>query len=201
MAFALDHVWIATAERDVALAALSAVTGRPVLDGWTPGGEVRSRGVRFGNGAFLDVHGEASGFGASLLLRGSLDAAEALAAAHGWSVVRAPREDAPEAYRPPWSILAFRRRQGALSHLAVIAYEAEVTQAGAEYAVPLYTPAPGVGPTLSRVWVGGDGAEALAAFGCPGLEVGETDGVSRIEIAGAAGPAIRIGEVEVVFAP
>lgn len=64
----------------MALSRLAAATGLAVQDGWSPGGRVRSRGVRFANGPFLDVHGPESGEGALVLLRGRIAEAETLAA-------------------------------------------------------------------------------------------------------------------------
>ncbi|MCR5877447.1 hypothetical protein [Phenylobacterium sp. J367] len=199
MAFALDHVWIATADRDAVLDRLSRITGLPVLDAWAPAGVVQSRGVRFANGPFLDVHGAESGAGAVVLLRGGIAEAEELAAQHGWAVKAQRREDAPADRRPPWSLLFFRRGQGALSGIAIIEYEIDPQgYALAEYDQPLLflDSAPSDGPRLARVTVGGGGD--LAALGCPGLAAAEGQGV-HLEIAGARGPPIRLGHVEATF--
>ena len=171
-----------------------------MLDAWAPGGVVRARGVRFANGPFLDIHSAESGSGALVLLSGPLAEAEALAERQGWRAVARRREDAPVEARPPWSILAFRRGQGALSHLAVIDYE--VDPAGyllAEYDQPLLARAatPAHGPRLTRVEVGPP--TDLADLACPELALVEAEGVTRIVIAGIAADPLRIGPVEVVF--
>jgi hypothetical protein len=198
--FSLDHVWIAAANRDAALEQLSAATGLPVQDAWAPGGVVRSRGVRFANGPFLDVHSEESGSGAMVLLRGALAEAEALAAERGWAVKASRREEVPADRRPPWSLLFFRRGQGALSRLAVIDYVADPRGYPVrEYDQPLLhlDSAPAGGPRLTGVAVGGGGD--LAAFGCCELSVAGADGAVRLEVRGADAPSISVGPVEVRF--
>lgn len=201
MGFVLDHVWIVAPDRDVALSRLSAATGLAVQDGWSPGGRVRSRGVRFANGPFLDVHGSESGEGALVLLRGRIAEAETLAAARGWAAKTLRRPLASAEARPPWSMLMFRRGQGALSQVAVIEYEADPRgYAVAEYAGPLLwlDSAPAAGPSLARVQVGGAGG-TLAALDCPGLSAGGDEGSVRIELTGADAASLRIGPVEVAF--
>jgi hypothetical protein len=202
MSHAVDHVWVPAPGAASGLERLSGATGLPVLDGWSPDGEAKAHGLRFAGGAFLDAHDFAWRHGASVLLRGSLAEAEALATAQGWVAMPGRREHAPVEHRPVWSILAFPPRQGVVSRLAVIAYEADPSEAAAEYQVPLYTaPAPVEGPRLGRVWVGGENVEALGLFGCSQLVAGEGDGVERIEILGVEAPSLQLGPVEVVFAP
>lgn len=173
-----------------------------MLDAWAPGGVVRARGVRFANGPFLDIHSQESGRGALALLSGPLVEAEALAERQGWRAVAHRRDGAPADSRPPWSILAFRRGQGALSHLAVIDYEVDPKGYPlAEYDQPLLPlgSEPVAGPRLARVEIGPP--TDLADLACPGLELTAAEGVTRMVIQGAEAEPFRIGPVEVVFEP
>jgi hypothetical protein len=156
--------------------------------------------VRFANGPFLDIHSAESGRGVIVILEGPLEEAERLAAGQGWRAVAHRRDDAPAEARPPWSILAFRRGQGALSHLAVIDYEVDpVGYPLAEYDQPLLarSTAPTEGPRLARIEVGPQ--TGLADLACPELVLVDAEGVSRIVISGVTAPPLRIGPVEVVF--
>lgn len=121
--FVIDHVAIWTPERDVVLAALSAATGLPILDGFAPAGRATARGVAFADGVFLDVHLAPTAGGPLLGLRGPIAAAETLAAEHGWKVKVIPRQAHPDA--EPWTVAAFRKGQGLLSQIFVIAYSDE----------------------------------------------------------------------------
>ena len=149
---------LGTFRRDHVVEQAAAAAGLPILDGYSPAGAVVARGVRFANGVFVEAHQapspDPSGPPPLLGLSGSVDAAEALAERHGWrvSVQRRPEDLAVPA--EPWSILSFRRRQGALSSLFVIDYVAGAT-AAPDFAGPLYIVAstPDRGPRLQRVWL------------------------------------------------
>jgi hypothetical protein len=163
---------------------------------------VRSRGVRFSNGPFLDIHSRESGQGAVALLRGGLAEAEGLSAREGWRAIVHRRSEAPADARPPWSILAFRRGQGALSHLAVIDYEADPRgYAVSEYTGPLLAlnSGPRTGPRLARVEIGP--MADLRPLRCPEIVGGQAEGVTRIEISGVAAESFCIGPVVVAFLP
>ncbi len=168
---ALDHVVIRTPDPDVLLARVSDITGLPVLRGWTPGGHVHSRGVRFGNGPFLDVFADPTSPPRLLGLAGDVAAAEREAERAGWGVK--VRRDAPvePPYEPePWSVLMFRKGQAALSGLFVIDYDrGHPSWATQEFSGELLKPEladPGAA-RLARVWIAADAAmdDALPALG------------------------------------
>jgi hypothetical protein len=207
LGFRLDHVWLAVPDREEVCTALAAATGLPVLDAWIPGGVVRSRGVRFANGPFLDIHDAESADGrpdapAKALLVGTIAGTEALAAQHGWACVVQRRQDAPEESRSPWSLVFFRRRQGVLSHLAVIDYEIDPKDSPvAEYATPLLAldSAPRDGAVLRRAWIGRAPVETeatdLAALGY--VPAGRIDGPSGPgELYRGEGPEIALCDGE-----
>jgi len=158
VAFSVDHVWIVAAEGEELAAAFAAATGLPMLVGWSPDGFTRSRGVRFANGPFLDIHdGPADAARPALLIGGRLAEAERLAATHGWRLKLNRRADAPSGEAAPWSMGFFRRDQGVLSHLGLIDYEIDPAGCGEpEYAVPLFAlnSAPTAGARLEAVWLG-----------------------------------------------
>ena len=208
--FRLDHVWVTAEDRDEACVRLSQLTGLPILDGWAPDGLVRSRGVRFGNGPFLDVHTPDSGEGpAAALLSGSLAEAEALAAREGWSCVADRAELAPAAVRPPWSLLMFKRGQGVLTHLGVIDYAADPKDWPVRpYAGKLFEfqSRRSAGARLDRVWIGPGGAVAerqLETLGLPSSDpevalTAEATGVVRLEVSGGvAAGIVRVGPLQV----
>jgi hypothetical protein len=188
--FEIDHVVIWTTDRDPALAALSAATGLPVLDGYAPEGRLQAKGVRFANGPFLDVH-QAPGHGPVFVgLGGSVADAEALAARQGWRVRAGAGPD------EPWDMLSFRKDQGLLSQLFVLDYRLEQVTGSPAFNRGLYHLSPAGGPPLSRVWIAaGDAARAgrdLAAMGF-------TDGGEvRSMVAPFAGRLYRGGRADVV---
>ena len=222
MGFPLDHVWLAAADRDAACARVAAATGLAVQDAWIPDGVVRSRGVRFAGGVFLDVHDLDAAGGrpdapATALLRGSIAQAEAAAVRRGWATVLQRAGDAPAEARPPWSILLFRRGQGVISHLAVIEYEIDPKDSPVpQFATPLLAldSAPASGPSVRRAWIGRtptpDEAADLDALGYApagpawrtegGPELGLCDGagVVRLEADGAAAARVTVGPVTLV---
>lgn len=174
--FAIDHVVVWTADRDAALAALSAATGLPVLEGYAPEGRLQAKGVRFANGPFLDVH-EAPGQGPVFMgLGGSVAAAEALAARQGWRVRVGAGPD------EPWDMLSFRKDQGLLSQLFVLDYRLEQVTGSAAFNRGLYHLPPAGGPPLSRVWIA---AADVARAGRDLAALGFTDGG---EVRSAAAP-------------
>lgn len=162
---ALDHLAIWTSHRDRLATRLSALTGFPVLDGYAPGGRIEARGVRLASGAFLDLHEqdrEAPG-AVFLGLRGSVDAAERLAADQGWGVRVGRWREASDG--SPWSMLTFRRGHGVLNRLFVIEYALEPEAwASPVFNQPLYRSelAPRAGAALRRVWLA---AADMAAAG------------------------------------
>ena len=170
--FRVDHLVIRTPGRDALVKKVAALTGRQVLDGYRPGGEVTSRGVRFANGPFLDVFGEDAGAPA-LILQGPIAAMEALAAARDWAY-RSHRREAisnPDEDQP-WSMLMFRRGQGLLTQISLIEYAKDPGPwALPAFAGPLYPPntPPDQGVRLRRVWLGaldtGRAAADLMALG------------------------------------
>lgn len=191
--FQADHVVVWTPDRDAVLAALSAATGLPILDGYAPKGGVQARGVRFANGPFLDVH-EAPEHGPVLLgLGGRLADAEALAERQGWRARVGAGQD------EPWDILSFRRGQGVLSHLFIIDYRLDQVLARPVFNRGLYHLPPSGGPPLSRVWIAAADAEAasrdLSALGF--VAAGEV----RSKLAPFAGRLLRGARGDVVVCP
>jgi hypothetical protein len=211
-ACALDHVVIRTSDPDALLARVSDLTGLPILRGWTPGGEVHSRGVRFANGPFLDVFAAPEPAPVLLGLAGSVEAAEGEAARRGWRVkVRRDAPVEPSLEPEPWSILMFRKRQGALSGMFVIDYDrAHPSWATQEFSGELLEPQPVQrdGPRLARVWMAadpsadaelpalgllsaGDPFEGCRPFRAPQTDVvlcepvGELASVVRLDVEGA----------------
>lgn len=145
--FAIDHVVVWTADRDAALAALSAATGLPILEGYAPQGRVQARGVRFANGPFLDVH-EAPGHGPVFMgLGGRVADAETLAAREGW------RAKVGAGHDEPWDMLSFRKDQGLVSQLFVLDYRLAQVEALPAFNRGLYHRPPAGGPPLERVWI------------------------------------------------
>lgn len=153
----LDHLAIWTAHRVRLGQRLSELTGHPVLDGFAPEGRTEASGVRFAGGAFLDLHDQqaAGGPGEVFLgLRGSVDAAEALASQQGWGVRVGRWREATDG--SPWSMMTFRRGHGVLNKIFVIEYaEQEEAWASPVFNRPLYRmeATPKAGAALRRVWL------------------------------------------------
>jgi len=165
--FHIDHVVVWTADRDAALAALSAATGLPILEGYAPEGRLQAKGVRFANGPFLDVH-EAPAHGPVFLgLGGRLSDAEALAARQGWRVRVGAGPD------EPWDMLSFRKDQGLITQLFVIDYRLEQAAALPAFNRGLYHLPPAGGPRLARVWIA---AADMARAGADLVSLGFEDG-------------------------
>lgn len=164
--FRVDHLVIRTPGRDALVETVAALSGRPVLDGYRPGGEVVSRGVRFANGPFLDVFAQAAGAPA-LILQGPVAAMEAIAAERDWGFRSYPREAiANPADDQPWSMLMFRRGQGLLTQISLIEYAADPAPwALPAFSGPLYRPdtPPDQGVRLRRVWLGAQDVARAAA--------------------------------------
>jgi hypothetical protein len=150
----IDHIVISTPARDAMVQLLSAATALPALDGHLAGGEVRSRGVRFANGPFLDVF-QAEGAQTLLALSGSIDKIRRLCADRRWAIrVQRRADHADPQTAAPWSILSFRRRQGVVSSMFIIEYERDPQAWTApDYAGPLYNADTAPGATLTRVWL------------------------------------------------
>ena len=122
----VDHIVIQTLQRDALVADVAARSGLAPQTGFRQGGAVVSRGVRFANGPFFDVFSPDEGrtVRAPLVgLEGSIGDVETAARRKGWQTVIHSREAAPADIRPPWSTLSFRRGQGLISSLFIIAYE------------------------------------------------------------------------------
>lgn len=148
--FEVDHIPIWLIDRDSALAALSAATRLPILDGYAPEGRCTARGVRFANGPFLDLHQAAQAGAAYLALRGDVRGAEAVAQRAGWKV----RLTLHTAGGEPWSILTFAPGQGLLSRMFIIEYAADpAAWMSPVFNRGLYHHAPGPGPELTAVRV------------------------------------------------
>ena len=152
------------------------MTGLPVLDGWSPGGTLWSRGIRFANGPFLDIHNlppEGPAPQPSLLLRGELREAVSLARHRGWHFTTSLRSEMPEEEASPWSLGYFSRDQGVLSRTGLIEYEIDPATCGnAEFAGKLFAldSAPAAGAILERIWIGtGDVDRAEADLACLGF--------------------------------
>ncbi len=147
-----------------------------VLDGWSPGGTLWSRGIRFANGPFLDIHNlppEGSEPEPSLLLRGELRVAQTLARHRGWRFTANLRSDMPQEVASPWSLGYFGRGQGVLSKIGLIEYEIDPATCGnAEFAGKLFAldSAPAACAILERIWIGTeDVGRAEADLACLGL--------------------------------
>lgn len=158
-AFRIDHIAIQVRDRQGLVDEIATRTGLPGLLGYSVSGAVQSQGVRFGNGAFLDVF-ETQRPGVALILEGDIRAAEGLAQAQGWAA-RVFREDEPAPGAPvfPWSMVHFRRGQGLLTFIGVIAYGTNVEAWGhPDFSGPLYRAdqAPKDAASLSRVWLGAE---------------------------------------------
>jgi hypothetical protein len=178
--FALDHVVMGSPDPDGLLARISQASGLAILRGWTPAGEVQTQGVRFANGLFLDVSGENTPPPPMLGLAGPVGEAEAEAVRRGWRVkVRINIAPPPRYEPPPWSILMFRKGQGALSALFVIDYARDHPSWRAkEFSGELFQPEqarPG-SARLARVWIAADDSmdAELAALGL--AAAGEVEG-------------------------
>lgn len=163
MGFQVDHVWVVAAAAGVLAEEFAAATGLPVLAGWSPGGVLRSRGVRFANGPFLDIH-EAPGDGSpspspALLLSGRLAEAQTLAQRRAWRMKLSLGGDAPAETASPLSLGFFSRGQGLLSQVSLIDYEIDPAACrNPEYAAPLFAldSAPARGARLDAVWITAD---------------------------------------------
>ena len=220
--FRVDHVVIRTPGRDALVERVAKLSRRPVLDGYRPGGEVMSRGVRFANGPFLDVFQAEAGVPA-LILQGSIAAVETLAVARDWAFRSHRREAiADPAADQPWSMLMFQRGQGLLTQISLIEYAADP----APWALPAFSGAlyppdapPDQGARLRRVWLGASDLNRAAAdlialgFSAAGPVVSDfaphagtlfrgsradlvlfpgTDGVARLDIDGAAPQRVEL---------
>lgn len=186
MSFALDHVVIGSPDPEALAGRIAGASGLPVLRGWTPAAEVRSWGVRFANGPFIDVNGDGL---ANLGLRGPIPELERLAARRGWRIKVLALDRPPAPYvAPPWSIAAFRKRQGALSAVFVIDYRAgDPAWAEPEFSGELFRAAPAGEARLERVILAapeGETVDGLAELLPPEVEV-------RI------GPAAKVVALEV----
>ncbi|MDO8800530.1 hypothetical protein [Phenylobacterium sp.] len=164
--FRVDHVVIRTPGRDALVEKVARLSARPVLEGYRPGGEVVSRGVRFANGPFLDVFGEEAGAPA-LILQGPIAALEAVATKREWVFHSYPREAITDpADDQPWSMLMFRRGQGLLTQISAIEYAKDPAPwAMPAFSGPLYPPdtPPDQGARLRRVWLGAQDLNRAAA--------------------------------------
>ncbi|OYU70459.1 MAG: hypothetical protein CFE28_10950 [Alphaproteobacteria bacterium PA2] len=201
----LDHIPIWTDRSDRILAFLNERLGMGILNGFSPGGQVIARGVRFRNGPFLDIHqlgrvlpGFDRAFHRLVGLAGSIDHLERLGDQHGWKSKTSRRSDAERPdLAPHWSTLSFRRDQGLISDIFVIEYDLE-TPGGPDLAGPLYDlAAPGAGEVvLDRLWLPvDDAAEArstLEALGASPL------GARASSSPPGEGEAFRLGSVEIV---
>jgi hypothetical protein len=150
----IDHIVISTAGRDDLVELISSATALPVLEGYAACGEVRSKGVRFANGPFLDVF-QAEGAHTLLALSGSVERICRLCADRRWAVRVQRRADHGDLQTAaPWSILSFRRRQGVVSSMFIIEYEQDPQAWQApDYIGPLYNADCAPGATLRRVWL------------------------------------------------
>lgn len=164
--FRVDHVVIRTPGRDALVEKVARLSARPVLEGYRPGGEVVSRGVRFANGPFLDVFAEEAGAPA-LILQGPISALEAVAAERDWAFRSSRREAITDpAQDQPWSMLMFRRGQGLLTQISAIEYAKDPAPwALPAFSGPLYPPdtPPDQGARLRRVWLGAQDVNRAAA--------------------------------------
>jgi hypothetical protein len=196
--FEIDHIPLWTFDRDGALQRLADTTGLPILDGFAPEGRRIARGIRFGNGPFLDVH-QADAEGVALLgLSGDVHAAQALAARRGWQTRTALRRDESDA--EPWSILSFRRNQGLLTAMFVIDYakdpEAWISPI---FNGGLYHWPAGQGASLWRVWLTAvDPGQAGATLEALGYTAA---GEARSSVSPGFGRTYRGTRCDIVLAP
>jgi hypothetical protein len=198
--FVVDHVAIWTSQCDTMLSELVGRTGSRVLEGYRPGGVVVAKGVRFANGSFLDVHQfegavpEGGSLPRLLALRGSLDAAEQLAAAQDWRVRASRRDKAPDSsLEPPWSLLSFRRGQGVLSLLFFIDYAVGAVTPD-DYQGALYDPhLAAEGPTRL--------AEVRIQVSDPAVEAARLAPLGEFVRSTSQDRRIRIGDVDIVLSP
>jgi hypothetical protein len=198
MSLSLDHVVIRVPEPDALAERISQATGLPVLRGWTPGGTLTSRGVRFANGPFLDIFPAPEPQPSPVGLAGSVEAVEALAAARDWRIA-----GEPEAARFPWKLAAFKRRQGALSAFFVVDYDRQAPAwADEEFSGALFDPAASTPGTARLVGVQVAGSdprrEDIAALGGFDLanatltvDVGPVDGAAVLEVITPSEPSVR----------
>lgn len=185
--FAVDHLVIRAPEPDALATHISQATGLPVLRGWTPQGVMRSRGVRFANGPFLDIFEAQEPRPVHLGLRGDMALAERLAQTRGWRA-RNPKEDD----HFPWRLMTFRRDQGALSTLFVIDYDlTSPAWQTEEFSGELFRPeSAGPGAVLKQICLGApDGAADITELRPAGIEIAVTFSpiaeVLRLEVSGA----------------
>lgn len=195
MSFALDHVTMSSPDAEAVARLVSEATGLAVLRGWTPGGEVRSWGVRFAGGRFLDIRSEAVS-PALLGLAGPIDELEREAALRAWRVKVFRLENPPAPYLPPpWSVAAFRKGQGALSALFVIEYRPDdPVWAQREYSGELFRAAGDPPVRLERVTLAapeGETAPALANLLPRGVEVRIGPAAEVVELRVSAPVAAR----------
>lgn len=124
----LDHLVLRSPHRESLLADLTNRFQLSASEGFRDGDVVHSKGVRFGNGPFLDFFNwpkDKSYFVPLLALEGGLAKAQQVAVRYGWNTKLHSRSDIPATERPPWSTLSFRRGQGLISSVFVIEYEDE----------------------------------------------------------------------------
>lgn len=138
----LDHLVLRTPHRSALLADIKSQFQLSTLEGFRDGAAGYSKGVRFGNGPFLDVFSwpkDKPSFSPLVALSGDLARAERIATRRGWSTKLHRRIDIPIMQRPPWSTLSFRRGQGLISSVFIIEYE-EAPEAwrGDQYQGALY---------------------------------------------------------------
>lgn len=165
MIFAVDHLVIRTAAMDALTARIATLTGLPPLDGFQPGGQIASRGVRFAGGPFLDIF-QAERPMLFLGLGGPVADAERIARERGWDTERESRPPAPTGDDPPWDMLYVSKAGGVLKRAFVIEYFRDRAAFDApSYRGPLHKTwlAPQTGPRLARVWVTVEDMERAAS--------------------------------------
>lgn len=184
-AFTLDHIVIQTLDREAFVAEIAARARLPVLQGYSPSGVVQSSGVRFANGPFLDVFATPEP-GTAMILRGEVDAAEALARERDWAGRYLRPGDGPAGELDfPWSMALFRKGQGLLTHIGVIEYDDQsVAWSEPDFSGLLYRPelAGEASARLARVWL-------------------STQDLARAEDDLAALGYVRAGDWTSIFAP
>ncbi len=124
----LDHIVLRSPHRETLVSDLAKRARLSVLDGFKESGQVRSQGLRFANGPFLDVFdwpADKPAFSPLLALEGDIDRSEAIAKRNGWVCNRMFRNAFPPQDRPPWSMLSFGRGQGVVSSIFIIEYETD----------------------------------------------------------------------------